>query len=150
MTFTKHNLSLNELMLFNSEMKNAEKSAAVAYLMLLGGHLGLHRFYLKRKWSAVLQLLLFAAAVFFYVMMAFGFASGVAGTDTSVFFIVAAVSFGLSAMALFVWIIVDLFLLPGMIRSFNAGIEREILAQIEHYRNMELLSGRSSPGQMQL
>ena len=46
---TKQELSLNELMVFSSELRRAEKSAAIAYLMLLGGHLGLHRFYLKKK-----------------------------------------------------------------------------------------------------
>jgi hypothetical protein len=140
---TKHDLSVNELMVFNSEYKNAEKSAAVAYLMLLGGHLGLHRFYLNRKRSGTVQLLLFITAVFFYFMM--GLASEVPGADTSSVLILTIVLFGLPALALFIWVIVDLFLMPGMIKSYNAVIERDILAQIEHYRKMEQLAGRSRP-----
>jgi hypothetical protein len=44
---------------------------------------------------------------------------------------------------------VDLFLLPRMIREFNEVIEREILDQIEHFRRMEQLAGRGRPDEPQ-
>ena len=53
--------------------------------------------------------------------------------------------FALPAIALFIWIVVDLFLLPGMLREFNGMIERDILSHMEHYRKMEQLAGRSVP-----
>ncbi|MFC5652751.1 NINE protein [Paenibacillus solisilvae] len=136
----KQDLSLNELMVFSSELKRNEKSAAIAYLMLLGGHLGLHRFYLKRKWTAVIQLLLFIMASIFYLMM---YLSSAIGSDGLI--IASIILFALSAIALFIWIVVDLFLLPRMIKEFNGAIERDILSQMEHYRTMEQLSGRSVP-----
>lgn len=136
----KQDLSLNELMVFSSELRRAEKSAAIAYLMLLGGHLGLHRFYLKRKGTAIAQLLLFICAAFFYVVMLL---SSSFGSDGLI--IISIILFALPAITLFIWIIVDLFLLPGMIKEFNGMIERDILNQMEHYRTMEQLAGRSVP-----
>jgi TM2 domain-containing membrane protein YozV len=130
---TKHELSLNELMVFSSELRRAEKSAAIAYLMLLGGHLGLHRFYLKRKGTAFVQLFLFISALFFYFMLIF--------SET----FMTLILFALPAIALFIWIVVDLFLLPGMIKEFNGIVERDILNHMEHYRKMEQLAGRSVP-----
>jgi hypothetical protein len=142
---SKQDLSVNELMVFNSEYRNAEKSAAVAYLMLLGGHLGLHRFYLNRKRSGIVQLLLFILTVIFYGMMRLTFVVGMTETGLSPVFIVTLILFGLLALALFVWVITDLFLLQGMIKSHNAAIERDILEQIEHYRKIEQLAGRGRP-----
>jgi TM2 domain-containing membrane protein YozV len=66
----KSDLTLNELMVFNSELRNNEKSAAVAYLLLIGGHLGAHRFYLKRTGTAIVQLILFVVATLGYFCMA--------------------------------------------------------------------------------
>ncbi|QHW33149.1 TM2 domain-containing protein [Paenibacillus rhizovicinus] len=133
----KQDLSLEELMLLNSELRGAEKSSGVAYLMLLGGHFGLHRFYLKRKGTGAAQLALFIAAIFFYFMIAIASA-----VDSTPFTIVSVTMCVLPAVALFVWIIVDLFLLPGMIRAYNQGVQQAIIAEILHYRKMEQLAGR--------
>jgi TM2 domain-containing membrane protein YozV len=141
---SKQDLSLNELMVFTSEMRGAEKSTATAYLMLIGGHLGLHRFYLKRKGTAIAQLILFAAAAIFYFIMAVASEIG-----SELFAIFSIIMFVLPALALFIWIMVDLFLLPRMIREFNEVIEREILDQIEHFRRMEQLAGRGRPDEPQ-
>ncbi|MBW7476526.1 NINE protein [Paenibacillus oenotherae] len=135
----RYDLTLNELMIFNSEMKSAEKSAGIAYLMLLGGHLGLHRFYLKRKGSAFGQLAVFAVAILTYIFFAVA-----AELESDAFLAVSMVLFFLSALALFIWVIVDLFLLPGMIQEYNKVVERNILDQIEHHRRMEQLSGRGA------
>ncbi|MBM7569127.1 TM2 domain-containing protein [Paenibacillus sacheonensis] len=133
----KQDLSLNELMLLNSELRRAEKSAGVAYLMLLGGHFGLHRFYLKRKGSGAAQLTLFAAALFFYLISIVASAS-----DSTSLMIVSLTLCILPGLALFVWIIVDLFLLPSMLRAYNAAVEQDIIAAIVHHRRMEQLAGR--------
>lgn len=49
MALTKNDLSTNELLVLNLEMNKREKSLVLAYLMLLVGHLGVHRFYLKKS-----------------------------------------------------------------------------------------------------
>jgi len=138
---SKHDLSLNELMVFSSEMRSAEKSTAIAYLMLLGGHLGLHRFYLKRYGSGALQLALFAITMIFYMLLAVS-----TSIESEGLTIISAILFILPAIALLVWIIVDFCLLPGMLREFNGRIEQEILQEIVRYRHMEQLMGRGQPG----
>ncbi|UVI31376.1 NINE protein [Paenibacillus spongiae] len=134
---TKQDLTLNELMVFSSEMRSVEKSTAIAYLMLLGGHLGLHRFYLKRKGSGALQLILFIVATIFYVFTAIA-----SSLESDALTIISVLLFVLPAIALFIWVIVDLFLLPGMIRQYNGALEQEILQEIVRYRHMEQLMGR--------
>ncbi|MEF3303466.1 NINE protein [Paenibacillus sp. GYB003] len=137
---TKQDLTLNELMVFQSEMRSAEKSTAIAYLMLLGGHLGLHRFYLKRPGTGALQLVLFLLSVVFYIMLSVGSAM-----ESVALIVVSAILFALPALALFVWVIVDLFLLPRMLREYNGKIEQEIVQEILRHRHMEQLMGRSRP-----
>lgn len=68
MQLNKRDLSVNELMVLNSELRDSEKSLGIAYLMLIGGHLGIHRFYLKQKKTALGQLSLFVSAVLFYIL----------------------------------------------------------------------------------
>jgi len=127
---TRQDLTIDELMVLNSELRDAEKSIALAYLMLLGGHLGVHRFYLKRIGTAVVQLVLFLLTSISYfmgiILMEFYEPIGI------VFIVVMA----LSGLALLVWIIIDLFLMPRMVREWNERIERQILEQIVYYRNM--------------
>lgn len=137
MTYNKQDLSLDELMLLSSELRGAEKSSGVAYLMLLGGHFGLHRFYLKRKGTGAAQLALFISAFFFYFMILIA-----TGLESSPLTIVSVVLCILPAVALLVWILVDLFLLPGMIRAYNQGVQQAIIAEIVHHRKMEQLAGR--------
>ncbi|MBB3114718.1 TM2 domain-containing membrane protein YozV [Paenibacillus phyllosphaerae] len=137
MTRTKQELSLQELMILKSELKSAEKSTALSYLMLLGGHLGIHRFYLKRPGTGAAQLALFLVATIFYFVMAIA-----SETSNETLVILSVILFVLPAIALFIWIVVDLFLLPGMIRSYNERIEQDILQEIDRHRHMEQLMGR--------
>lgn len=129
MMYSKKDLDITELLLLNSELRDREKSLAIAYLMLIGGHLGIHRFYLKRYASGIGQIVLTALTVFFYLM---GIASSVFSEGLSIFFILLCVLF---AFAIFVWIIVDLFLVPGMIREWNAQLEQQLLHQIISHRS---------------
>ncbi|WP_322907288.1 TM2 domain-containing protein [Paenibacillus campi] len=120
-------------MLLNSEMRPREKSLGLAYLMLIGGHLGVHRFYLKRKATAIVQLVLFLIAALGYVVMVLG--SGFSEHEPTSAAIVGLVIFAIAGLPLFIWIVVDLFLIPSMVRSINAQLEHEIMQQLEWLRS---------------
>ena len=78
-----------------------KKSLLVAYLLLLFlGGLGLHRFYLKRTISAFIMvgILLISIPLSFVVIGFFGF------------------------LLLGIWYFIDLFLLPGMVTSYNNNL----------------------------
>ncbi|WP_336776855.1 TM2 domain-containing protein [Paenibacillus sp. MMO-58] len=125
----RQDLTLNELMVFNSEMRSSEKSAAIAYLMLLGGHLGVHRFYLKRKKTAIIQLVLFLIATPAYIFFSIASAS-----EQEALQIIGIILFALPAAALFIWVIVDLFLISRMVKEYNKEVERDLIEQIIRYR----------------
>lgn len=137
MRLTKYDLSVNELMLLNSELRSAEKSLALAYLMLIGGHLGVHRFYLKRFGTAIAQLVLFLLALALYVilvvmveMASYDFYD----YEWSGGPIAMLVLLILAGGTLFVWVIVDLFLIPRMVREWNERVERELLDELARMR----------------
>jgi TM2 domain-containing membrane protein YozV len=120
-------LSINELLLLKSEVRSKEKNLAVAYLMLLGGHLGVHRFYLKRNWTGIFQLCLFLIASAGYVL--FSIISIMEVNEfllISIFILLVA----LPGIALFVWIIIDLFLIPKMIKQWNERLEEDLMQEI--------------------
>ncbi|GMK47833.1 MULTISPECIES: TM2 domain-containing protein [Paenibacillus] len=125
----RQDLTLNELMVFNSEMRSSEKSAAIAYLMLLGGHLGVHRFYLKRKKTAIIQLILFLIATLAYILLSIASAA-----EQKALLIISTILFALPAAALFIWVIVDLFLISRMVKAYNKEVERDLIEQIIRYR----------------
>jgi uncharacterized membrane protein (DUF373 family) len=133
MSLTKHDLTTQELMILHSEQRSAEKSLALAYLMLIGGHLGVHRFYLKRTGSAIAQLVLFLVCIAAYIGM-----SVVAAMREEEIILPLLVVTVAAAAVLFVWVVVDLFLLPRMIREWNDKVERDILDQIEAYRGTKV------------
>ncbi|CAG5076213.1 TM2 domain containing protein [Thermobacillus xylanilyticus] len=123
----KRDLTLEQLLVLQSEMRHAEKSLALAYFMLLGGHLGVHRFYLKRYVSGTIQLILFLAAAFSYFT-----AAAFSGVDEewnapAIIFLVIML---LTGLALFIWIIVDLFIMPRMVREWNEAREAEIIRKL--------------------
>ncbi|MCH1640846.1 TM2 domain-containing protein [Paenibacillus timonensis] len=127
---TKSDLTTSELMLLNSEMNKREKSLGLAYMMLLAGHLGVHRFYLKRIASGVIQLCLFILAIGLY--FGFAIAAGIESVDSpdtaySLLLLIPVILFGL---ALTVWVIVDACLLPGMVRDWNSKLEQSLIEQI--------------------
>ena len=75
-----------------------KKSVAVAYLLLLFvGLFGAHRFYLGRTGSAIVMLVL-ALLSFVLTLVAVGM---------------------IGILGLYVWVFVDLFLVPGIVRDFN-------------------------------
>ena len=127
---TKDDLSLQELLVLNSETRNLDKSLALCYILLLGGHLGAHRFYLKRYKSAIIQLLLFILAMVGYIVAAI--TAEVSGINTM--FVVFTVFFIITVLPLTVWVIIDLFVIPKMVREWNAKVEHDLIAQIVQMR----------------
>jgi TM2 domain-containing membrane protein YozV len=104
-------------MLIEQRIANDAKSPVVAYLLLIFfGGLGAHRFYLGRTGSAVAQLLLF-----------------ITGWLTFVLFI------GIALLAVLgVWVIVDIFLVAGMIQSQKDAMRQRLTQEL-------LISGRPAP-----
>lgn len=83
-----------------------KKSAGVAYLLwFFTGGVGGHRFYLGRTGSAVGQLLL---TVFGWL------------------FLMAAGAGLLLLLPVGIWLLIDLFLIPGMIQEHNAGLMKRL------------------------
>ncbi|WP_094096349.1 NINE protein [Paenibacillus physcomitrellae] len=127
----KRELTAQELLVLNSEMERQEKSLALAYLMLLGGHLGVHRFYLKKTGTAVVQLILFLAALLLYFL--FAVLQGIYPEDEFSGLLPLLLSV-LCGIILTVWIIIDLFLIPRMIREWNDRTEQELIRQLMTFR----------------
>ncbi|WP_195576217.1 TM2 domain-containing protein [Paenibacillus sp. 1001270B_150601_E10] len=125
---SRHDLSTKELLLLQSELRSHEKSAGVAYLLLIGGHLGAHRFYLKRTGTAIVQLILFLIAVVMYAALVI-----FVETDLDVLTGLSVIGLILSSLALTIWIIVDLFLISKMVREYNAKVEQDLLMQIKGF-----------------
>ncbi len=109
-------LTWQQQRMLNDMVSSNERSSWKAYTLafFLGGF-GVHRFYLGHKWTAITILVLNLLGVSIYQTGAMppesvpwemvGFAMVITG---------------------FAWIIVDLFLIPGMVRKFNAGLEPEL------------------------
>ncbi|MFD1887070.1 TM2 domain-containing protein [Paenibacillus wenxiniae] len=135
-------------MLLNSEMRPREKSLGLAYLMLIGGHLGVHRFYLKRTATAIVQLVLFLIAALGYIVMLVTTA-GFEETEATAGLFVGLILFFVAAAPLFVWVVIDLFLIPGMVRGINAQLEQEIMHQLEWLRNHPQAARGNDGGQPQ-
>ncbi|MEF2968220.1 NINE protein [Paenibacillus sp. M1] len=137
----KQALSTNELLILSSEVRKWEKSLPLAYLMLLAGHMGLHRFYLRRPASGTIQLVLFLLTTLcyfgFYIVSDEDYAPYSDNYGVWVAFLILTLLFGL---ALGIWVIVDVCLLPGMVKKWNAVLEQMVVDQIVSFR------GPSHPG----
>ena len=85
--------------------QSAKKSAGIAYLLwFFFGGFGIHRFYLGRTGSGIAMLILLVLSL---ILLAIGI--GV---------------FGLIAVG--IWVIVDIFLIPGIARDYNQALMRRI------------------------
>lgn len=106
-------LSTQEQILIEQRVTNKTKSVVVAYLMwIFLGCLGGHRFYLGRAGTGIVMPALLVTG-----MATIGV---VVGT--------------IILLALTIWVIVDAFLIPGMIREQQEKVRRrltiEVLAQL--------------------
>ena len=102
----KSQMSAQQLMVLQSEMANRRKSTGLAYVLLLFlGGLGLHRFYLGSTGP---------------------------GSDDAHFAVVGAATAAIGVgvvllVGLGVWEIVDLFLVPGLVREADLKAETEVV-----------------------
>ncbi|RWL87733.1 MAG: TM2 domain-containing protein [Mesorhizobium sp.] len=98
-------LSTQEQILIEQRVTNEAKSAGVAYLLwFFLGALGAHRFYLARTGTAIAQLLFFI----------FGWMTIVIGIGA------------LLLIPLAIWVLVDAFLIPGMIQRHKAEVRKRL------------------------
>lgn len=134
MKLSRSDLTVNELLILNGALRDHEKSLALGYLMLIGGHLGVHRFYVKRIATGIIQLILFILAMISYVVMLFAMEFIETTSSGFAWFLGSLIPLLLFGGALTIWVIVDLFLLPGMIRNWNAKVEEDILREIYQHR----------------
>lgn len=109
----KSELDTRELLLLESEVKNRGKNMVVAYLLwYFLGYFGAHRFYMGQTGTAVTYLVLCLV-----------------GIITAIVFIGFFILFGL-----FIWWIVDAFLLHQRVKDVNDDVERQVLMEIERRR----------------
>jgi len=103
------NLSTAEQLLVEQRVTNEAKSTAVAYLLwILFGGFGAHRFYIGRTGSGIAMI----------ALLVIGF--GTASVGIGALFIVA----------LGVWLLADLFLIPGMIHHHTKAVRENLSAQV--------------------
>lgn len=133
MAITRYELSAQEIMLLQSQLRDEAKSLSLAYTMLLGARMGIHRFYLERTSTAIVQLVLFIFTILFYGL--FSLMTTLESNGGAITFAVLMILFG---FALFVWIVIDIFILPRMVREFNAKIEYVVLERIEALRQQSV------------
>jgi TM2 domain-containing membrane protein YozV len=101
-------LQTQDFMLIEQRIANEAKSTGVAYLLwVFTGGLGGHRFYLGRAGSGLLMLFLFIV----------GWATIMVGVG----------AFLLIAVAL--WVLIDAFLIPGMIQRDRNRLRSELTSQ---------------------
>ena len=108
-------LTTQDRMLIEQRVTNEAKSAGVAYLLwFFLGLLGGHRFYLGRIGSAIAQLCLFI----------FGWGLVVVGVG-----IVMLIVLG-------IWVLVDAFLIPGMIQGHKNSVRDKLTSEAMMYSGM--------------
>ncbi|AQS54604.1 TM2 domain-containing protein [Novibacillus thermophilus] len=108
----KQQLDEKQLAIVQSEMEHRKKSTVIAYLLwFFLGSLGAHRFYVRK----------FGTAVTILILDLLGWAT--------------VWIFGLGLIFLIpvgIWLIIDAFLLHGIVSRLNQQIERDILQQVLH------------------
>jgi TM2 domain-containing membrane protein YozV len=98
-------LSTQEQILIEQRVTNEANSVGVAYLLwFFLGALGAHRFYLGRTGTGIAQLLLFI----------FGWMTIMIGVGAFLL------------LALGIWVLVDAFLIPGMVQAHKAEVRKRL------------------------
>lgn len=108
-------LTTQDRMLIEQRVTNEAKSAGVAYLLwFFTGGLGGHRFYLGRTGTAVTQLILF---VFGWLTLMF-------------------ILGGFLLLVLGIWVLVDAFLIPGMIQKHKDTVRDKLTSDALMFTEM--------------
>jgi len=103
-------LDTQQQILVEQRLANEKKSMLVAYLLwLFTGSLGGHRFYLGKTGTALVMLALFLIGVVTSVIY------------VGIFFI----------LVVGIWVLVDAFLIPGMIEHHASGVRDRIASEIQ-------------------
>ncbi|MDF2670424.1 MAG: hypothetical protein K0R67_2730, partial [Paenibacillus sp.] len=89
---------------------------------------------LRRFGSAIFQLILFILSFVSYVALVFLLDFGYEYEYSSTALVPVLILLFVCGGALTIWIIVDLFLIPRMIREWNARVEQDIVNQIVRHR----------------
>lgn len=106
----KQDLTTQELQILASETENRKKSSGTAWLLLLLlGSVGAHRFYLGHTGIGIAMI---------------------ATWIVSWMFVFVTFLFPIS-----IWLLVELFLLSGLVKSENQKIEKEVIDKIMLMRN---------------
>jgi|SRR5699024_3024914 len=107
----KHDMDEKQLSIVQSELENQKKSMAVAYLLwFFFGGFGIHRFYTGRIGSGVAMVCLWGL-----------------GALTAWIFI------GIPLLiAVYIWVLVDAFILHGIVNKMNQELERRILQKVSY------------------
>lgn len=109
----------------NAEYAARRRSMALAYVAwLFFGVFGAHRFYLKRYNSASAMLALSVGP--YVAAFIVGFIAGLLGWGRGVDDTAVDAVTSLCHMVLAGWMIVDIFLIPGMVESYNLAIAHAI------------------------
>lgn len=103
-------LTTQDKMLIEQRVTNDAKSAGIAYaLWFFTGFLGGHRFYLGKTGTAIAQLIIFILGIFTTMFVVGIFMLGIVG----------------------IWVLVDAFLIPGMIKSDKDLLRSKLLTDAQ-------------------
>jgi TM2 domain-containing membrane protein YozV len=95
------------------------KKLWVAYVLAVPfGCLGLHRFYLGRRWTGALMLIAWLCGLIVTLLVLFH----VSSLMTALLWNLVA---GLLMSGVWVWELIDLILIPWMVRTANAAVNQD-------------------------
>ncbi|MBC6438632.1 MAG: TM2 domain-containing protein [Rhodobacteraceae bacterium] len=126
-------LSVQQQMLVEQRVVNEGKSTLAAYLLaiFLGG-LGVHRFYLGRTGSGIAMLILNLFAWLMFAIAIVGLIVSVEGesAEPSEWLALPLIVGALLLVGVGIWLLVDLFLIPGIIEADRRALRARITLEI--------------------
>jgi len=118
----KSQLTEKQLSILESEMQKRRKSVGIAYLLwFFFGSLGIHKFYLGDTKKGLLYLVL---GIFGWISIFTGGLAALGGSDGGGFFAIIGM---ICIVVLGIMLLIDLFTIPGQIRSAEEKAEEQIV-----------------------
>ncbi len=118
----KSQLTEKQLSILESEMQKHRKSVGIAYLLwFFFGSLGIHKFYLGDTKKGLLYLVL---GIFGWISIFTGGLAALGGSDGGGFFAIIGM---ICIVVLGIMLLIDLFTIPGQIRSAEEKAEEQIV-----------------------